>query len=270
MPVPLDWSKRSAEFVNKWKASGGRSDEYLGDGPFDEFVLTERAASWNAFLGWVSELAGPWSFRGQREAAWFLHTSLDRVVLRSNCPANNSGYYHLSRDVVERDLLFRFQQQAHLYIRHTPAADDLGSWFALMQHHGAPTRLLDWTLTPYVALYFALEEKPETGSSCAVWAIDLDWLERKGRELVALQTSAEGDYTTRSEQLNRLLGHKEEDRSVPTPLIVRIDPRQTDERMAAQQGVFLCSLVRKGDIQSDSDDHDDSPRDSRSSGHQKA
>ena len=45
-----------------------------------------------------------------------------------------------------------------------------------MQHYGAPTRLLDWSYSPFVATYFAIESS--TGAS-AVWAINGDWLERK-------------------------------------------------------------------------------------------
>jgi len=41
-----------------------------------------------------------------------------------------------------------------------------------MQHHGAPTRLLDATYSVYVAAYFALEE---TWNDCAVWAINGRW-----------------------------------------------------------------------------------------------
>lgn len=37
----------------------------------------------------------------------------------------------------------------------------------VMQHYSCPTRLLDWTLSPYVALYFAVEQSPE--SDGAVW-----------------------------------------------------------------------------------------------------
>jgi hypothetical protein len=153
--------------------------------------------------------------------------------------ANSTGYYHLPREIEQLGLLGRFQQQAHLYIRHLPSDDDLGSWFALMQHHGVPTRFLDWTKSPYVAMYFALEQEPEKEEKrSAIWAIDLDWLERKERELLQSEVAnlVSDDANSIVAYLNSLLGHKEK------PVIIRIDPLKSNERMAAQQGISLCNL----------------------------
>jgi FRG domain len=108
-----------------------------------------------------------------------------------------------------------------------------------MQHHGAPTRFLDWTKSPYVAAYFAFEEKAQREENhSAVWAINLDWLENRGRELLPSNTTGpiSGDPQTRVEWINSLLAQSEE------AVISRADPLKGNERMAAQQGVFLCKL----------------------------
>jgi len=243
MPVPANWSQHLRVFVDEWKLNP-KGEEYIGDRPFDKFVLTEQAASWDAFLGWLNELQGSWCFRGQREAGWLLYTSLDRAVIRQHSSPTSSGHYHLDRGAEARDLLFRFQQQAHLYIHHLPSNEDLSSWFGLMQHHGVPTPFLDWTQSPYVAMYFALEQEPQKEEErSAVWAIDLDWLERKGRELLpsGSATLVPDDPKTRAERINSLLVQSLLAQSEEA-VIINICPMKTNERMAAQQGVSLCRL----------------------------
>jgi hypothetical protein len=188
----------------------------------------------------VDELQGLWCFRGQRESSWSLTTSLDRAVKVEYVRRDVSGCYHLDREAEERDLLLRFRQQAHNHIRHLPSIDDLGGWLALMQHHRVPTRLLDWTQSPYVAMYFALEDEPQESCS-GVWAIDLHWLQTKAPKPLGSEgsISALEDVQGRAERVNGLL------RQTEKPVIVQIDPLGTNERMLAQQGTFLCKLYHQ-------------------------
>jgi hypothetical protein len=232
MPVPADWSQKQKAVLAEYEQSQDRFGPSY-DELFSKLIWTETAKSWQDFLDWIKELQGSWCFRGQRESAWTLHTSLDRIV-RVSTPQRVSTL--LDRRNVEIGLLFRFQQQAHQFIPHTPPVDDKASWLALMQHYGAPTRLLDWTSSPYVALYFAVEEEPQEKKGkeekddgySAVWAMDLHWLETK--EPKHLESK---DPKDRTAYLSGLLDQCDK------PLIVKIDPPQADERMSAQQGFFL-------------------------------
>jgi hypothetical protein len=98
-------------------------------------------------------------FRGQRED-WPLMPHVAR--LRSN-----NG-----QPISEVLLLEAFKRQALPYLDSPPASD--WDWLALAQHHGLPTRLLDWTRNPLAALWFAIAH-PAAGERCAVlWHLTYD------------------------------------------------------------------------------------------------
>jgi FRG domain len=241
MPVPTDWYQRQERVL----AEHQRNPDKFGpsyDELFSKLIWVESASSWQDLIEWLRELQGRWGFRGQRESRWPLRTSLDRAVRVET----SSGHYHIDRRSAESELLFRFQQQAHQFIRHLPDVDDKASWIALMQHYGVPTRLLDWTRSPYVALYFAVEGAPQRAmmeqlekggpldsANPAIWAIDLQWLkthEEQHLGLIPTETKERTNY------LNGLLDKSEK------PLVVQIDPLHANERMFAQQGFFLWKL----------------------------
>src|SRR5919206_161402 len=84
--------------------------------------------------------------------------------------SNTSSLARLSGDYVEleRHLLRNFRKYAH---REAPGPTEW-DWIALGQHHGLPTRLLDWTFSPLVGLHFATASWP--GEDAVLWAVDVE------------------------------------------------------------------------------------------------
>lgn len=112
----------------------------------------------------LGALGAVW-LRGQADSAWALQPSIGRsdpgwMGLRLHPKPEGR---HLNRKEievarsVEFNLLHRFRRQAHAHFGHAPTRWET---ITMAQHHGLPTRLLDWTSNPLVALYFAAQSEP--------------------------------------------------------------------------------------------------------------
>lgn len=122
-----------------------------------------RLSSWDAFLKLViNPPFSNWAFRGERDERWPLYSSLSRYL-------QSFGVHKEAWGEQEARVLRIFKRKAHQFVERPPDWDDDLQWLALMQHHGAPTRLIDFTWSPYVAAFFGLERTVGDG---VVWAMN--------------------------------------------------------------------------------------------------
>jgi hypothetical protein len=103
----------------------------------------------------VDELEDSWIFRGHQSVEWLLLPAVDRPMAAG-----------ISRRLYEQALLDEFKKRSQPY--HVREPRDDWEWLAVAQHHGLPTRLLDWTTNPLVALFFAVDGAEHPGGAI-VW-----------------------------------------------------------------------------------------------------
>lgn len=190
-------------------------------------IQERELSSWDE----IHSFAQPaWIYRGQRASEWQLATSLERCRQREDVPAEDRPRFEaeLSRD---------FRRMYHQYAQHVPAPAAPVEWASLMQHHGAPTRLLDFTYSIYVAAYFAFEN---ADSHCAVWAVNAPWTLRESvRILVAAGVESAAQLLVPTTEAHEFVAGKAVFREPGARFAVPMTPFRLNERLRTQRGTFL-------------------------------
>ena len=106
--------------------------------------MIEIFVTLSEFLQRVSQLPNSTLFRGHSSASYELKPSIGR----HEYPGKNI-------EDIEKSLFSRFKLKSHLYFNGSTDLD----WLIFARHHGLNTRILDWTKSYYVALYFALQNR---------------------------------------------------------------------------------------------------------------
>ncbi len=126
-----------------------------------------RVEDWAQLQAEFDRLSGRCVFRGQDNRNWPLVAGFNRLL---------SKVTEEQALAIEHESIIRFRSEAHLHLQTSvlppnyfklDALDTYVEWLALMQHYGAPTRLVDWTWSGYVALYFATIQ--QSAHDAAIW-----------------------------------------------------------------------------------------------------
>ena len=168
----------------------------------------------------LSRFRSAYVFRGTPNAEHGLETSLQ-----------TGGF-----EARERNLLTSFRKYA---MRHAVHGDVMWNWLSLAKHHGLPTRLLDWTYSPYVALHFATHDFRHFDIDGAIWCVDFgktnELLPQRLRDV--LRDDDANIFTT--EMLNgaaTTLG--EFDRLADDDFVLFFEPPSLDDRIVNQFALF--------------------------------
>ena len=162
------------------------------------------------------------AYRGLSDAAYDLSTSLMRL---------GDGYARL-----EKHLLRNFRKYAH---RDAVPNDSNWNWLTMAQHHGLPTRLMDWTFSPYVAMHFATANLEAFATDGVIWAVDYVKVHASLPTALRRELQQEGADLFTVEMLDRVTPAIDGLAQVRNdPFLLFLEPPSIDDRVVNQYALL--------------------------------
>jgi hypothetical protein len=189
---------------------------------WDQLQQELFADSWNEDLRRFRSRA---AFRGLGDSSYRLETTLMRM---------GGPYAEL-----ERHMLRNFKKYA---MRNVVEADSLWHWLSVAQHYGLPTRVMDWTYSPFVAMHFATGDLEKFDRDGAIWSVNYvkahkllprrlrEWVEQEGANVLTVELLS--DVVNSLHELDTLDSEN---------VLIFFEPPSMDDRIVNQYA--FCSVM---------------------------
>jgi hypothetical protein len=162
------------------------------------------------------------AYRGLSDAGYELSTTLIRL---------GRGFERM-----EKHLLRNFRKYAH---RDAVPNDSNWNWLTLAQHHGLPTRLMDWTFSPYIAMHFATANLEQFKTDGVIWAVDYVKVHALLPAALRRELEGEGADLFTVEMLDRVASTIDGlSRLHDEPFLLFLEPPSMDDRVVNQYALF--------------------------------
>lgn len=200
---------------------------------------TFQAESWvdlQTYLFNIHEIAtnryrSEFAYRGVSNVAHGLQTSLQRIGRRPS-----EVEYHLIRN---------FQKYSPINTL-IDSYDNIWNWISLGQHHGLPTRLLDWTFSPNVALHFMTDHLSTFNVDGAIWMVNFIELKNQLPKEMQQRSAGKKILSFSSKELTEIVGNSIEQikkfKDDYGDGLVFFEPPSIDDRIVNQFALFSFML----------------------------
>ncbi len=198
-----------------------------------EFQEIWKIIAEQAYDSRINRYRSSYLYRGLPNVHFHLETSLAR-----NCKEQGG--------TLENSILRNFTKYAS--IENPGLFDSVWRQLIIGQHHGLPTRLLDWTYSPLTALHFATSGEPFSqmqDNDCAVWAIDIKEINELLPDCYKEVLAEEKSFLFTIEMLEQVAkGLLQYDNDMQANAMVLLEPPSIDQRIINQYSYF--SIIPRG------------------------